>query len=114
MDVLDLLQCSFRLNYVAIVATAPLPEAIVRLSIRLAILHPAQECWRVTPNMQKRSLGHGLLDRIQNVTDVIFQLGWPNEQVSVFRHDDVRPNLEVVLQASALNSFRLLSLLKKA
>ncbi len=52
MEVLNLLMGGLRFNYVAIVAAAALPEAIVRCTVRLPIFHPSQKSLRHAPHVQ--------------------------------------------------------------
>jgi hypothetical protein len=47
----------------------------------------------------------GLLDRVQNVAVVVIEFGRPNEQMGMFGHDDVYPNVEAVFGASPVNRF---------
>jgi hypothetical protein len=53
--------------------------------------------------MDQRPLGHGLLDRVEDLAHVVPQFGGPDKQVRVFRHDDIRPDMEPVLFAGAVD-----------
>jgi len=44
-----------------------------------------------------------LLNRVENVADVVGEFSWPEQQMGMLGHDDIRPNVEAVLWASPVN-----------
>jgi hypothetical protein len=93
----------YRLDDVPIVPATPLPETIVHLPVGLPIFHPHQELGSYTPNVNQGPLCDRLFDGIQHGADVVFWLGRPDEQVSVFGHDDVGPDVEAELSSSTID-----------
>jgi len=70
VDVINLLVHRGRLDDIAIIAAAALPKTVVDVTIGLAILHPWQKVWCLTPYVEQRSLGHRLLEGVEESTDV--------------------------------------------
>jgi hypothetical protein len=103
VHVLDLLEYRGRLEDIAVVTPAPLPKAIVHVSVRLPILHTDKKGRSLPTDKQQGALRHRLLDRVENVADVIVQLGRPDQEMSVLRHDDVRPDMETKFAARTIH-----------
>src|SRR5262249_35163259 len=103
--VLDLLEHRSRLEDIAVVTAAPLPKAVVHIAVRLPILHKPEKLAGMPMDKQQGALGDRLLDRVQDVADVIDRFGRPDQEVSMLRHDDIRPHMKMELAASPINRF---------
>jgi len=81
----------------------PLPETVVHLTVWLPVFHASQKCWGVSLDKQQGSLRDRLLDRFENVTDVINQVCRPDQEMSMFRHDNISPHMEAKFTAGSIN-----------
>src|SRR5262245_16226666 len=66
------------------------------VAVGLAVAHMRQERRRMTLHPNQCPLGDRLLDGIENVANFILWLGGPDQQMSMFRHNHVGPNVEWV------------------
>src|SRR6266496_3939633 len=96
MDVLDHLQKGKRFHDVAVVAAAALPEAIVHVTVGLTILQFFQKRGRVLPQVFDGLAMDGGFKSRANAADFVCRLLGPDEYVDMFRHDHIRPNIELM------------------
>jgi len=93
-----------RVGHVAIEAAAGLPKTTLGLG---ALLH--RDAWqpqrRMLTQMFDRTHTHRLLDRLENAADVVLRLLRPNQNVDVFRHEDICPQQEIMFAASVTDGF---------
>jgi hypothetical protein len=75
----------------------------MHIPVGLPILHTPQKVASVPMNKQQGAFRHGLLDRVKDIADAIGKFGRPNQKMSMFRHNDIRPNMERELPPSPIN-----------
>jgi hypothetical protein len=77
-------------------AASALPESVVNLTVRLAILHSIKKMASMTPYEDHGSLYDGQLDGAQDVADVVVRLSRPEQQMDMLGHDHVGPDMECI------------------
>jgi len=96
MNVPDLLMHIPDAAQVPVVSPAALPEPVRARAARASVFHPRKEVRAISPNPQQAAVRHRKLDRLQQRADQSPFLR-PEDQVDVFGHEHVRPEVERVL-----------------
>ena len=94
-----------RFEHVAIVAAAALPEPVMHFATGLPILHPHEKLRSLSTDENDCPLGDRLLNRLENLADVVLRLSWPQKKMSVLRHDHVGPDVESQFDAGSVDRF---------
>jgi len=88
VNVTDLLTDIFRRSEISVIPSTPLPEPIMRLSVRLSILHTTEKIRSIGTNPQNSPFGHRGLHGCQNPANPNPRT-WKNHHVYVFRHEHI-------------------------
>jgi len=104
MEVLDSSHQCPRRNDVSIISTSGLPEVMFHPT-RLFDRQPLQPPRTFLPKERDSTTGNGLFDRLQNIGNLVVLFLRHDDEVDVFRHDDVGPKMHVVLTPSPVQSF---------
>jgi len=104
VKVIDLLMDDSRFVEVAIVSASPLPKSIVDISIRLLVSHLLQKCWCMFAHPEQCSFGNRLFHRVQEFADVVGCQRRVDENMGMFRHDDVSPEVICVQLSGTIQS----------
>jgi hypothetical protein len=96
MNVPDLLVHIPDAPQVSVVSPAALPEPVSARTPGASVLHPRKEVGAMPVDPQQAAVRHRKLDRLQEWANQSPFLR-PEDQVDVFGHEDVRPEVERVL-----------------
>ncbi len=103
VSVFDLLTNRFGVEQITITTAAALPEAVMDFAVGLPVgkLIEKTRCFlfQVCDGTTKDRLLH----RLEKVADVVMRHGWPDEDMNVFGHDDVSPQMILVMTPSLIN-----------
>ncbi len=105
VNVTDLLTDIFRRSEISVIPSTPLPEPIMRLSVRLSILHTTEEIRSIGTNPQNSPLGHRGLHGRQNPANPTPRT-WKNHHVYVFRHEHITEETIEVRGSTRIDSLR--------
>ncbi len=94
MHIFDLLKHGARLEKIAIVTSSALPKSIMRFAVWLTIFHVFKKIGSLVPHKSQSSVGHRFLDGLKNLAYVVLRLCWPDQQMGVFGHNDIGPNMK--------------------
>jgi hypothetical protein len=97
VNIVDLPVYRVGFEQIAIVAPAPLPEAKARPTTWLSVFHALEKIRCFAADKGHRTLGDRLFDRVENFADVINRMRRPEQDMGMFGHDTVRPQVEAVL-----------------
>src|SRR5262245_43269148 len=92
VHVIDLGENREWLGEIPIVASPALPESIAPPSAGLLIQQPRKKLRRMDPQPRHRLANHRLLDRRQDLADVVGP-GRPQQEVHVLWHEDISPDV---------------------
>jgi len=81
---------------ITIIAAAALPEPVFRRSVWLSVSHPDQEARRLLADEAYRPSCHRLLDVFQHFADRVAFLKGIDQQVDMFRHQNISPYVKPV------------------
>lgn len=106
MNVVDRVFERFHGNDVAVISAAGLPKMPDNSSIRSAHGQVSPEPIRVFLFQKRQSpFADGLLDGFQEILNPVILLLWHDHEMNMFRHNDVRPDLEIVKSSRSLHGF---------
>ena len=90
---------------IAIKAASSLPKTIMPLSVWLLVRQSGKEFWRSDVKIGQCSSGYGKLDRATKLADVEIDLSRPDQEVNMFGHDHISPDMKRLFLPGAIDRF---------
>ncbi len=103
MDVIDLSPNGARFGEISIKAAPALPEPVSHSPVGLPIFHLPKERRGLGAHMDQGSLGYRLLERGEYSADRILYPSRPKQQMHMFRHEHISPQIETMRYSTLLN-----------